>query len=424
MVNTVIAETEFDRASLKTRYDVLDALRGFALLGICLANIPVFAGWIFVEPAAKKDIFGAGFYDAFLLFSIDGRFYTIFSFLFGLGFALQLSKIKESSTSAAASRYLRRISILLIIGLFHNFFLWIGDILTLYALLGFALFAVRKLSDRSILSLAGLMLLLPIPGYIVFWYFDIAPDLGLYALTSRIAGGDGSLGVFFTRWIESMTTSDIMTFFQKNLEIGVGRFGYYFDTWRIPKVFGVMLIGLWAGRQLVAGNLLENKRLLKRVCTIGLLIGLFSSIFYTQLEGLDSFSGHSNEGFWSVAAYMLAVFPTGFGYIAGFTLIWLSSPSVLRVFAASGRMALTNYLTQTLISIFLFYGIGLGLGISGGPISFVITALSIVIVQTLLSNIWLKHFEFGPIEWLWRCGTYGKMFKIRKQSTERNVLTS
>ncbi len=422
MVDNVMSDGKLSPVSSKARHDVLDGLRGFALFGICLANVPFFAGWIFLDSQTKASIFGAGLYDAFLLFLIDGRFYTIFSFLFGIGFALQLSKMEQSSLASARYRYLRRITILLLIGLFHSFFIWIGDILTLYAVLGFALFAIHKLSDRAILTLAGLLLLLPIPGYLIFWSLGISPDLGFYAVASRIAGGDGSLGAFFGAWIEGMTTHDLLTFVQRNLEIGVGKFGYYFDTWRFPKVFAVMLIGLWAGRKLVAGELLENTRRIKTVCIVGLPIGLVSSVFYTHLEGLNSFSPYSSEGFWSVVAYLLAVFPAGFGYIAGFTLLWMYLPSVLNVFAASGRMALTNYLTQTLLCIIIFYGIGFGLGTRGGPISFVAISLSIVSIQTLLSNLWLRHFEFGPMEWLWRCATYGKLFKIKKQSSTLSMV--
>ncbi|MDM7862061.1 hypothetical protein QTP81_15765 [Alteromonas sp. ASW11-36] len=175
------------------RHDILDALRGFALFGICLANLTVFSGWVATPPPIKESIAGAHVFDFMQSLLIDGRFYTLFSFLFGLGFALQLSRLQPSNGHSGMAIYLRRLAILLLIGLLHIFLLWHGDILALYAILGFVLVLFRNLSDRTVLLSALGFLLMPIGGYALFWYLGLDPDGGFYEATSLALGGDGSI---------------------------------------------------------------------------------------------------------------------------------------------------------------------------------------------------------------------------------------
>lgn len=400
------------------RHHLLDALRGFALFGILFANIAGFGLWYDLLPEEKMVIVGSQFYDAFMLLLVDGRFYTIFSFLFGLGFALQLSRLQENNRSTARSLYLRRLTILLAIGLVHNFVIWFGDILTLYAILGFVMLSLRNLSNKSVLVLAGLLMFMPVPGYLLFWYAEIAPDLGLYEASSRLLGGDGSISTVLAALKESIQTTELATFFQLNAGLGIARFGYYFDTWRIPKVLAIMLVGMWAGRHLVQGTLFSNKKLFKNVAIWGFAIGLPSSLVYVYLSGLNSFQPHSIEGLFSVVAYTLAVFPTGFAYAAVFALVWNKHAALLQVFAAPGRMALTNYLLQTLLCILIFYGVGFNFGASGAPISYITVAILLFSIQVVFSNLWLKKYKYGPLEWVWRSLTYGQKVTLRLQKKQ------
>ena len=397
-----------------TRFDILDALRGFALFGIFFANVQFFAGWLFIDSQAKASIEGARIYDAFLLLVVDGRFYTIFSFLFGLGFALQLSRLESKVATKANSLYLRRLTILLLISLIHLCVFWVGDILLLYALLGYVLFFMRKCADRKLLVIAALLFVLPIPGYYLFWKLGIDPSLGLYQVASYLVDGSDDISGFFTGFYEAVHTTSLVRYVELNMEIAIGRIGYYFDTWRIPKVLGIMLLGMWAGRQLIAGKLLENTALLKKTIIFGLIVGLPSSIVYANLAGLNTFQAHSPDGFLSVIIYMLAVFPLAFTYIAIFALLWRKYPSVLDVFAAPGRMALSNYLLQTFLGISIFYGIGFGLHLKGGPLSLVAIAIAVFVLQIIVSNLWFRYFAYGPAEWIWRMLTYGKRLPIRR----------
>ncbi len=394
------------------RFDVLDALRGFALFGIFLANIRVLAGWEFLSDEQRGLLAGEGYsmIDFLQLAVIDGKFYTLFAFLFGLGFALQLQRL-EGRGAAATRIYLRRTTILLCIGLFHMFVLWLGDILTPYAILGFVLLLVRKWSDRTLLIAAGIALLVPVMGYALFWLFDVDNSLGLYRIAFAIMpGGDGNplLELRIDDWGERL---------QSSFGLGVLRLGYLLDTWRWPKLFGIMLLGLWAGRRLMNGELLGNTRLLVGVLLIGGLSGVIAGPVLATLGGLGFNQPHSLIGFYAVVAYTFAVIPLGLAYAAGFVLLWRVASKVLRVFAAPGRMALTNYLSQTLISLLVFYGIGFGQAGLWSIQELIGFVCAVYVAQILFSLAWLHYFNYGPMEWLWRALTYGQAPAMRRVQT-------
>jgi len=394
------------------RFDVLDALRGFALFGIFLANIRVLGGWEFLSDEQRGVLAGDGYsmIDFLQLAVIDGKFYTLFAFLFGLGFALQLQRL-EGRGAAATRIYLRRTTILLGIGLFHMFVLWLGDILTPYAILGFVLLAVRKWSDRTVLIAAGIALLVPVMGYALFWLFDVDKSLGLYRIAFAIMpGGDGNplVELRIGDWGERL---------QSSFGLGVLRLGYLLDTWRWPKLFGIMLLGLWAGRRLMNGELLGNTRLLVGVLLIGGLSGVIAGPVLATLGGLGFDQPHSLMGFYAVVAYTFAVIPLGLAYAAGFVLLWRVASKVMRVFAAPGRMALTNYLSQTLISLLVFYGIGFGQAGLWSIQELIGFVCAVYVAQILFSLAWLRYFNYGPMEWFWRALTYGQAPAMRRVQT-------
>lgn len=180
---------------------------------------------------------------------------------------------------------------------------------------------------------------------------------------------------------------------------------YLLDSWRLPKVLGVMLLGLWAGRRLAAG-LLDDAALLKRVALAGLALGLPASAIYAALGGLEQDA--MLPGIAAQAAYALGVVPLGLAYAALFALAWRRRPDRLRLLVAPGRMALSNYLGQSLICIALFYGVGLGLIGQLAPGAFYAAGVVIFVGQALLSTLWLRRYPQGPMEALWRRMTYGR----------------
>ena len=391
------------------RHHVLDALRGFALFGIFLANIRFFSGWEFLGEE-QRDALAPGGYQLieFLhLVLIDGKFYTLFAFLFGLGFALQLQRL-EGRGAAATRIYLRRTTILLAFGLIHLFAFWLGDILTPYALLGFVLLAIRKWSDRSLLIASGIALIVPVIGYAIFWTFGIDNSLGLYNIAFSIVppGAENPMvDLRLTDWGDRL---------QSSLGLGVLRLGYLFDTWRWPKLFAIMLLGLWAGRRLINGELFGNTRLLWGVLLVGLASGAVAGPILASLGGIGFNRPYSLNGFFAVVAYTFAVIPLGLAYAAAFVLAWRGASRVLRILAAPGRMALTNYLAQTLVGLTVFYGVGFGQAGDWSIQALLAFAFAVYVAQGTLSHFWLRHFNYGPAEWLWRSLTYGTIPRMRR----------
>lgn len=386
------------------RIEVLDALRGFALLGIIIINVREWAGWYALQPAEKDAVSGGPastwWYDFLATSLVEGKFYTIFSFLFGLGFALQLSRIQRRGLDGIRI-FRRRLLLLLAIGLIHMTFLWHGDILTLYALLGLLLPLFTSWSDRRLLVLAMFLILLPIAGVALVHLAQVDPDLRLYELGERLfaaLGGDDD------RWRTWLLREDFRSYFAWTLASPPFRIGGFFESWRIPKVLAIMLLGLLAGRKLVAGKLLEDRALLRRVAVFGLLIGIPANIGYGLIGGL--WQQEFSRVLTATALYAIGVVPLGLAYAACFVLLWPVARKVLALFVAPGRMALTNYLSQTILGIIIFYGIGFGLYRSLGPWEFTGVAVAIFAAQVVWSRLWLRHVKQGPMEWLWRLGTY------------------
>lgn len=388
------------------RIEVLDALRGFALLGIIVANVRDWAGWFALQPVERAAVSGgpesAWRYEFLLASFVEGKFYTIFSFLFGLGFALQLSRLQRRGIDGIRI-FRRRLLLLLAIGLIHMTFAWSGDILTLYALLGLLLPLFTGWSDRRLLILAAFLLLLPIAGVALVHLAQVDPDLRLFELSDHLFAALGGDPAGWRTWL---LREDFRSFFAWNLSGPPFRIGYFFESWRIPKVLAVMLLGLLAGRKLVAGKLLEDKALLRRVAVTGLLIGIPANVGYGLVGGL--WQQEFSRVFAATVLYAIGVVPLGLAYAASFVLLWPVARKILALFVAPGRMALTNYLSQTILGILIFYGIGFGLYRSLSPWEFTGVAVAIFAAQILWSRLWLRHFAQGPMEWLWRLGTYGR----------------
>lgn len=381
----------------KDRIELIDGLRGFALFGILLANILYWSGWIFMQAPAKVALAGESqvAVEAFLhTMLIDGKFYTIFSLLFGLGFALQLSRLEGRGVDGLRI-YRRRLLALLGIGLIHLVFVWDGDILTLYALLGFLLPFFRKWSDTRTLAVAMLLLILPIPGVALFQVLGWEPHLFFYALGERIGASLGGTPGKEAEWLAAPDWASHWAWLMCGWAY---RIGLLLETWRLPKVLGIMLIGAMLGRRLAAGTLVEDRKLFRRVLILGLLFGLPLNYWYAVQDRA------AQDGIPSI----LGTVPLALAYAAGFVLLW-PRLKALHILAAPGRMALTNYLMHSLLGTILFYGIGFGLVATLTPIRFYGVALAIFAFQILFSHWWLARHEQGPMEALWRRLTYGGM---------------
>ena len=378
------------------RIELLDALRGLALFGILLANIPVFFGWLMLDPQQMAAISGPrvpGLYDELIKFFIDGKFYTIFSLLFGIGFTLQLDRL-EKRGAAGVAVFRRRMLILLCIGFVHMCLIWQGDILTLYAALGLLLPFFRGFPERKVLIAALILLVLPL----ALEPLRAAAGIDLGGPFSRI--GDAIYGAITGTPDDSAATAmqrtDMAGFLGWQLSGLPFRIEHLLVTWRLPKVMGVMLLGMVAGRRLMAGTLLNDKALLWRTLVIGLIIGVPCNLYFASDPKV--YQEH-----WSS---VIGTVPLGLAYAAAFALAWPGAQRVLGLLAPVGRMALTNYLTHSVLGVLLL-GPFLGLATHVGPVLFTGIALALYLAQILFSRWWLAHHDQGPMERMWRWGTYG-----------------
>jgi uncharacterized protein len=197
--------------------------------------------------------------------------------------------------------------------------------------------------------------------------------------------------------------------------------GFAMQESYFPRIFGMFLIGLYVGRKRIYANLEAHTGLFKKIFLWGSLIGLpaCGAMAYTALTmkqygpGEDLFSVH----FYHTVFYSIGVAPLSLAYASALCLIWIKTKgnTTFRWLAPVGRMALTNYLVQSLIGIFIYYGIGLGLGNQYGPSVFFPISLVVFMLQVLYSYWWLKHFKYGPFEWIWRMLTYGRILALGQE---------
>ena len=394
------------------RYVILDALRGFALLGIAMANFPEFSLYTFMpaEDTTALPFSGVDRWLRYLLyFFVDGKFYTIFSLLFGIGFSIIFENVARKGGNALSVFY-RRMIVLAFIGVMHLMFIWSGDILLLYALLGMLLPPLRKLSDRSLLT--GAFVLLFIPVVVDFLCEITQTHLSEPAVRMQqvYCARFGITDDNFAYWLyDARSYGEVFQFLIQGAWV---RMQEFIDGNRYFKVLGLFLLGFYIGRQHLYARLEEKKSWLKKVFRSGLSVGLPVSTLYT-------YSAMNNHP-WGMTVhsilYLMGVYPLAFAYVSGICLFFIkySHLSVFRWFAAPGRMALTNYVGQSVAGMFVFYGTGLGLG-SG--ISLFVTewiAVMIYIVFQSFSSLWFTLFRFGPLEWIWRMLTYGHWIGCRK----------
>jgi uncharacterized protein len=304
---------------------------------------------------------------------------------------------------------------LLLFGLFHLFLIWMGDILTLYALLGFVLILFRDVSNKNLLRWSLILLALPVLNLVFMiatniFYPVLLQDIAINYFTANnipanLIDGQMDIESFFAFWLDSTSWSD---FFIINRGNPIFRLMLLLFEGRFFKVLACFLIGIWAGRQILHHDLLKNYNLLKKILRYGLLLGIPMNILI--------FYGYSKpQGIWTLLNaifYALGVVPLACAYAAGLALAIKHKTGLLKHFAPVGQMALTNYIMQSIIAIILFYGIGFGLAFELALWQIFLIVIAIVTLQIIISRLWLQKFRYGPLEWLWRMMTYGKRISI------------
>ncbi|NTX12380.1 DUF418 domain-containing protein [Myxococcus sp. CA056] len=404
------------------RVTLLDALRGFALCGVFVSNsVSWFSGRVMMPreqaqalAAPLLETVTTGLYQFF----VNQKFVTLFSFLFGLGFSIQLARA-EARGSSIVRLYARRLLVLLAIGLTHQYAIWCGDILHTYAMVGFALLLFRNRSNTTVLIWAvALMAVVPllIPAlerFVPIWLHG-AEAAGEAAKAARALETASR-----TRLLEALSSDSFWTAL-----VGTARFNNesYLRINRLvwmSLILGRFLFGLLAGRLLLLQDLDGNRRLHHRLLFWGLFLGVIGNglglvLWRLRAMGMGDFVSRD----WMMVLTVvqeLGCLTLAAAYVALFALLsrrgWVQR--VFNVLMPVGRMALSNYLLQSVVSVWVYNGWGLGLIGKLPPSRSILLALGIFAVQIVLSHLWLARFRFGPAEWLWRSLTYGRAQPMR-----------
>lgn len=403
------------------RIQIIDALRGFAILGIFIANLGVGFAIYEYKPDSTGPYFHAWDRIVHFLshFFIEGKFYSIFSFLFGWGLAIQLQRSELKQVSPIAFMQ-RRLTFMLLLGLAHLLLLWTGDIVALYALVGFAFLWIRNWSSRTLLIIAIACLLLPMPLYYLKMKFPflLAPAGFLFNIggwiehsISGISGPDS-----FAISLGKLKSGNYVDQLQFLLSGVFYRYGDLLFQDRFFKVMGMLILGYLMGRNNNYKNFLNNKKLLLRIAGIGLLLGLPCNYLLAHYMEIGGYYKMDADGFYQTIVYAFGVAPMALAYMSLFFLIALTKPGyqLMRLLQPPGKMAFTNYILHSLIGTLFFFGSGLGLMKEVGPVYYTGFAFLVFVGQIWVSTQWLKYFRFGPIEWVWRSATYRKWQPLRK----------
>lgn len=407
-----MAEQFLSPTKNKDRIEALDILRGFAILGILVMNIQSFSmpGAAYMNPTAFGDLEGINKWVWVLghIFA-DQKFMTIFSILFGAGIVL-VTQNAESRSGFSAGLHYRRTFWLLLIGLFHAHILWYGDILVPYALCALFVYLFRKMRPTPVLIIGIL-------------FISIHTLIYLFFGTSIEHWPDDAVASAKSSWIPSQMEID------NEIASVTGslseQIGYNSGSALFLETFVFLAIFLWrAGGLMLVGMALykwgvlsaqRNSRFYLKGFILSWLIGLPIIILglINNFEANWSFEYSMYIG--SQFNYWGSLF-VSFGYICIIMMVSKSSaiPRIKKRLSAIGQMALTNYIAQTVICVFLFYGIGFGLFGQVDRSGQFILVLVISMAQIAWSKPWLDRFRFGPLEWLWRSLTYWKRQPMKR----------
>ena len=393
----------------------IDVLRGFAVLGILIMNIQSFSmiGAAYINPAAFGEFTGVDRIIWMLshIFA-DSKFLTIFSILFGAGILLITQRAEAKGQKPAGLHY-RRNFWLLIIGLVHAYIFWYGDILTAYAVCGFVVYFARNFTPRRLL-ISGLIIisigsgLYLLSGLSIPYWPDVSYQETLKSWQPAAEEISREIAAYSGSWLAQMeyrvpSAASMQTFLF-----------FYMIFWRVA---GLMLIGMALYKWKVLQAELPDSTY-KKLLLAGFGAGLPLVIYGLIQNAAAGWSLDYSMFMGSQFNYWGSMF-VSLGYISLIMLIVKSGilKKLSSALQAVGRMALTNYLLHTLVCTFIFYGHGFGFFGRTGRVMQLIIVIVIWIFQLYISPLWLRHFRFGPVEWLWRSLTYLKLQPMKISKT-------
>ncbi|WP_258806686.1 DUF418 domain-containing protein [Pseudidiomarina sp. CB1] len=408
----------------RERIQMLDVIRGFALLGILLMNIEYFqrpmTAMLFGLDQSLEGIDKGVGWTVFTF--VQGKFYTMFSLLFGIGFVIFCDRAKEKQHPRPRLLFLRRASVLALFGWLHIYFFWGGDILLTYAICALFLVLFINKPAQSLWKWGIGIYLLPI---IVVWLAAVGLHFALQdpATANEVLTDMRQSQAAIKDFVVQANTIYAEGSWQQIIDIRSEELSKMYGTggmfFFLPTLLGIFLIGASFARSGVFTSFDKHPTAYKHLLRWGLLLGLPAALytgFYNTnpnmlLPNLDSAFG------FTIAA--VASLGLCFAYMSIIALALRGAQRAkrehwLRHLAPAGRMALTNYLMHSIVFTTLFYGYGFAMY---GEISrSMATALAIGLwlLQLPMSKWWLNRFRFGPCEWLWRTLTYGQRQPFRR----------
>lgn len=370
------------------RIEALDIIRGFTLAGILLANMLWFNGFFELAPNYRHAMLQTHADHWVVIFTrllVHGKFYSIFAFLFGLGFASLLSRQADAENKRLLHR---RLLALFAIGLLHSL-IWWGDIVRYYALIGFTLFYFNRLSNRQLVIWIAVLSLMPllievlrallIPGHENYSFLRIRPR----------------------KWLRYVQNASFSELFVANVKMMGDHLIKNLWNGRFFKILSLFLLGLLASRIKLFEQPQRSAHLIWPVLCVSAAIGLLGNAFITSIYYQNyAFEAYARDVVKEVVE-LIAVPALSLAYVCA---IWLAVQkfSALRLLAAAGRMSFSNYIGQTLVCVLIFkpyfFGYYGKITLSGC----MLIALLIFSTQVLVSRLWLTHFRLGPVEWLLR----------------------
>jgi uncharacterized protein len=394
------------------RIQILDTLRGFAIFGILMVNMiwmnaPVaisltdYALWN--SPLDKT-------FEFIISFLFEGKFYVLFSMLFGYGFWLFLQKASDGASPVKL--YAWRLVLLALFGIAHIVLLWPGDILLAYGLVGLLLLLFRNKSDKSLIKWVFSLLFIPIiimAALASLFHFGMSNPQIAEAIDTAMQEQNAEFVSLIERALNIYSTGSFAEIVRIRLEeystLMMGAIIVFY-----PNVLAMFLLGYYAGRKQLLNNVATHLPFFRKMAIWGLSTGLLAGLGYAYLKMGTNLGTPTFESVLSLTLSSFGGPVLSLGFVA--TIILLIQNGVMKKcavwFAAVGRMALSNYLMHSIIATILFHSYGFALY---GEVSIwqgALICLAIYAVQIPLSVAWLKYFRFGPFEWLWRSLTYLK----------------
>jgi len=392
------------------RIAVVDVLRAYALFGIIVTHSVT--GFL-AGPSPSPDFMLFSSFDRVVAqlehLLTFGKFFTIFSFLFGLSFAIQLNNATQKGVGFSG-RFTWRLLVLALIALVHGAF-FTGDILIIYAFLGLLLIPFRKLKTRTLVIIA-LVLVFNIPGLLLNIGQLAAPPPNPEQLAAREEFGSQFMQTM-QRLYEIKLSGSLAEMVPLNLTIGLlSKLGFMVVSGRLWITFGLFLLGMVAGRLEIFRDSEANRQFFRRLLWPAAAVALVTTV--VEIVHPTGFELKSVVDLLAAFSFTVQQVSLSAFYVAAVTLLYWRQPAkgLLPALAPLGRMGLTTYLGQTVFGLLLFYGLGLGMLGKLGAAAAVGASIAFYILQILMARAWMSRFRLGPVEWLWRSLTYFKLQPI------------